>query len=478
MPVRMLVTPLLLALALLCPAVAAAQSMTHAWKDVEAIRAAAADAPPAASFAGTYASADTPLWLAPDGRFAIELPRFDDASPQLALTGRWSREGEWLVIERQSTAVDASHLELPDRLRVEAAVLAGDLAMAGGDRERVEELSLRLAESIAALRDHVDDEEFAALSAALEELAAHEPATESPSPMRLLLVSMSDGSYLVDEASLPAVASRWDGGALELRPAFWHRHDTEQAFDGKLVVDKPMAAGLPRAITDLLIPQQLRVRVLELLTPAEELAWSHHRAKARLRIDRGSDAGLFVGQDLFGLPPDEGVMIEVVELAADSAVAEIPVERFAPDDRPPLPAPGMAFSNRPQRTLGCGLPEGVELSAEVLAVDVAPTDLAWDAEGYAWFVATIDRGARDGLAAGDRIAFDSDEGWCACEGRVEAVEPQRASVRFRVQRFDDDIEGLAFPGVGDTVVTPAWQRAQWEARSLEAEASGSDVIVD
>ena len=81
MPVRMLVTPLLLALALLWPVAAATQSMALAWKDVEAIRVAAEEAPPGAPFPGAFASGDMPLWLAPDGRFAFQMPRFDDASP-------------------------------------------------------------------------------------------------------------------------------------------------------------------------------------------------------------------------------------------------------------------------------------------------------------------------------------------------------------------------------------------------------------
>lgn len=243
--------------------------------------------------------------------------------------------------------------------------------------------------------------------------------------------------------------------------------DGDGGFDGGFTIADPLDAGLPAELTDLLIPGIVRARVLEVLTPADAIAWKSHRGEVRVRIDRGADARLFVGQVLNGTPPDEHIGARLVEVGEDTAIATIDIERFAPGDFPQMPRPGIVLANRLQDPIGCPLPVGVALAATVTDVPDGADELAWDEDGFAFFELVIDRGARHGLAPGDRLEYDPEDDWCACQGRVQSVESQHATVLFRVQRFHPDHE-VAIPGKGDELVTPAWRSSYNTFDSLQS----------
>lgn len=448
------------------------------WREVERIRETAMAATARPGPLGKFDSHGGPLYLAPDGRFVM-VPTFEEVEARGAMLGTHTLDGNILVLRFTGSATNRDLLTAQEAAAYD--VMAAALAVAqqedAMDAERAQQ---RLESALQHAAGVVGEEELAQLHMALEHI--DELDVDVAHEQRLLAVPHAEATLLVDADSLAMLASRWRGAELTLDAQMWklpataagHQTDGE-AFDGSVVIARPLQAGLPPEITDLLIPGIVQARVVEVLTRPEDLAWKSHRGEVRVRIDRGADVGLFVGQMLNGMPPDERLGARVIEVLDASAVASIEVERFAPGDVPQMPAPGIVLANRVEHPLGCPLPVGVAVAATVTMAPEGADQLDWDEEGFAFFELTIDRGSHDGLALGDVFRFDPEDGWCNCEGQVRAVAAKSATVLFRLHRYGADHE-VPTPGAGDMLVTPAWRSAYGAFNAPDAAETEVEVV--
>ena len=457
-----------------CAASAQAFEPLTEWREVERIRAAATAAHAQAGTLGRFDSHAGPLYLAPDGRFAL-VPEFDAEAPLGAMVGTHQTDGNALLLRFTGSATNRDMLPEAEAAAYDV-MAAAHLVARQDDGQAAADAQQRLGSALERAAGVLGEEALAELHAAVEHIDeidafAHE--------QRLLVVAHSGGVLLVDTDSLATLASRWRGAELTLNAQMWKLPEAAlasqpdgEAFDGSVVIARPLQAGLPAELAGLLIPGVVQARVVEVLTRAEDVAWKLHRGQVRVRIDHGTDAGLFVGQLLNGMPPDERIAAELVEVAEASAVATIEVERFAPGDAPQMPTRGIVLANRVEHPLGCPLPVGVPVAATVTKAP-ASDQLEWDEEGFAFFELAIDRGSRDGLALGDAFEFDPQDGWCSCEGQVRALAAKSATVLFRVQRYAAEHD-VPLPAAGDTLVTPAWRSAFGQFDAPQALPAAAD----
>ena len=417
------------------------------WSDVQAIVDSVDGARPQAG-AMKFEGQGQAYYLARDGRMALltELdarmleqmrahdPDFDPASMP-AMLGTWESGGAWLTLKPTDAAFQ-------DETARAAAV---ERMMAEYEAETEEEL----AQFIAALEE--SDGEAG-------------EASDEPDGTRFLRVPFRSGEVLLAEMSLKWIAKAWDGqGPLSLMATAWRLPEAEMTRDAdgdpEFEIANPLSAGLPQELAGLLRRDTIEGRVVEVLETPDTLKWNHHSATVRVRLDRGANHGMYKGMDVYGLPPDEGFFAAVTELKGESSIAELHVSRFSPNHLPPLPTVGLRVATRRAKGVGCAVDTSAAVRAKVLSVALAKERLAWDDEGFAWVAMSIDQGARHGLAAGDKLQGEIDE--LDGEGLVTAVQPERAEVLWRVQRYSED-QPVRLPAVGEALVTNAWKRAEWD----------------
>lgn len=421
------------------------------WSEVTEIERRAK----AGGLAGYEAASGTWL-LAPDGRIAIVFLRDEDEDGEgarSAMLGRYELQGSWLTVELGGSAIDLASLSKEQRAEYEewqaASLAAKDAAQAA---TAPHEAGARAGPDPAAdTESEIDAEAAAQAEAELE-------AIRRP---RYLRVAYRGGELLVREQFLPMAANQWNGKEpLELYAEAWRLPAGAAPKDGEhtFKIEDPLRAGLPYELARLLRADAIEARVAEVLETAETLEWQRQRAKVHLLLDRGQHAGLYVGMSLRGLPPDEEFSGEIVSATADQSRLELQVERFAPGDAVALPTPGVRFTTRGERG-ACAIDTSVALRAKVATVATPAELVQWDEEGYAWFELQLDQGAAQGLAVGDRLHAENDE--TDGEGRVLSVASRHATVQWRAQRYSKTAK-LQLPAAGDALVTPAWQRAEWD----------------
>jgi hypothetical protein len=423
------------------------------WSQVEDIERSAR----AGGVAG-YQSSNGSWLLVPDGRLAMLIARGDDDGPRSAMLGRYRFQGAWLAIELDGSALDLASLSKEQRADYEewqatsaAAQAAADVADAG------EDAADPAAEAEAAPPARAFDD----IQARAELQSEIDAAFESFRRPRFLRVPYRGGELLVREQFLPMIANGWDGkGPLQVHAEAWRlpAAAAPQEDESSFEIADPLRAGLPHELARLLRADAIEARVTEVDEDAQSLRWERQRAKVHLRLDRGEHAGLYAGMYLRGLPPDEEFSGKIVSAGAKHARLELHLERFAPGDAVALPAPGVRFTTRSERG-ACAIDTGVALRAKVETVATPAERVRWDDEGYAWFELRLDQGAAQGLAAGDRLHAEDDE--IDGEGRVLSVASRHATVQWRAQRYSAEMP-VRLPAAGDALVTPAWQRAEWD----------------
>lgn len=423
-----------------------------AWSEVEEVQRAAEKAG-----SPDYISHGSRWIMAPEGRHAMvmELPEDSDI-PRSAMLGSYRREGQWLVIEYKGHAIDLASLNEEQRIEYEAFQAASEAEMEAAVAEIEAELGdVEMTDDADADAAVVDAEAEAELEAEMAQ-AMHR---------RYLIVPYRGGEVLLDEAMLADTAARWKGeGPLHLMPAAWRVPGMDQPTNFKqpmpeFVVDHPLQAGLPWDLARLLRRDAIEARVVEVLETPDTLVWSHHRAKVQLRLDRGERDGLYVGMDVYGLPPDEGVFAALTEVHADTAIATLDLQRFSPQDEVQLPTRGIRLTTRRAGTIGCSIDTSAAVRGKVLRVATEPADLAWDDEGFAFVELELDQGRAQDLAVGDELHGEDYE--LDGEGRVRSVQPDRSTVLWRIQRYHEGQE-LNLPTAGAALITPAWRRAEWD----------------
>jgi hypothetical protein len=417
------------------------EGLLRPWSEVEAVM----EAPGTLRYDSSFQS----YWLTRDGRFAVGpvATEEEDTADRPASLGTWSEQGAWLTLRQR-------YLAYPS-----------DAALAQA-RKKLEDYRAELEANADTPEKQA---ELAEQFAAWEEMAERQQE-EPVAGMRLLRVPYAGGELLVPEWSVKFVASRWDGkGPLELTPAAWRLPPGQVTEDPDglptFEIHNPLSAGLPVELAGLLRRDAIQGSVVEVLDTPETLKWESHAATVRVKLDRGANHGLYQDMDLYGLPPDEDFFAQVKELEGEEAVALVHVSRFSATDVPDLPVRGLRFTTRRQTGTGCHIDTSAAVRGKVLAVATPPKGVAWDKDGFAFVEMTIDQGSRHGLLAGDRFGAEIDE--VDGEGRVQRIEPERAVVLWRVQRYDED-EGIHWPAVGDALVTPAWQRAADDTFGSEA----------
>lgn len=421
------------------------ESMLRPWSDVESVL----EAPGTLKFENAYQA----YWMARDGRLVTRSARpGDDGEP--AALGTWQGDGAWLTLKQ-------GHVAYPS----DAA-----LAQARKEWEDYRAEFEANAQTEEAQAEFLIEEDTQAGAEEEAEEAADEGDSE-PSGMRLLRIPHAGGELLVAEWSLKSLAASWDGsGPLKVMPMAWRlppgrAPDATEDFP-TFEIAHPLSAGLPIELAGLLRRDAIQGSVIEVLDTPEMLKWESHEATVRVKLDRGSNHGLYQDMDLYGLPPDEGFFAQVVELKGEEGVAELHVSRFSAADAPELPSRGLRFTTRREAGTGCHVDTSAAVRGKVLALATPPKAAAWDEDGFAFIELAIDQGSRHGLMAGDDFGAEIDD--VRGEGRVERVEPDRATVLWRAQRYDEDDE-IRWPAVGDALVTPAWQREAWDAFGSDAE---------
>ena len=428
---------------------------TRPWSEVQAVVDSVDGARPLAG-AMKFEGQGQMYYLAPGGRLAM-ISQLDDSlletmrehDPEFdpetipAMLGTWETSGAWLTVKTTGMA-----------FRSDAARDAAMKRMMGefetDSDEEFEDVGAELEESAAK----TDVEAEAEAEAAEQEMPG----------MRLLRVPYRRGELLLAEMSLMWTAKAWDGqGPLRVTPVAWRlpAEDLARDADGdpEFEIANPLSANLPVELSGLLRRDAIEGRIVEVLDAPDALEWKQHAATVRVRLDRGANHGMYEGMDVYGLPPDEGFFAAVTELKGETSVAELHVSRFSPKHLPPMPTAGLRVTTRRAKGVGCAVDTSAAVRAKVLAVAQAKASLAWDDEGFAWVAMTVDQGTRHGLAAGDKLQGEIDE--LDGEGLVTAVEPERAEVLWRLQRYDEE-QPVRLPAVGEALVTLAWKRAEWD----------------
>ena len=277
---------------------------------------------------------------------------------------------------------------------------------------------------------------------------------------RLWLIPQSDGLYLMDERRLGDVANMLNtsGG---LPQWLLYSRDLPRDDDNTEFEIEDQNAGLSaedRARLPLILARLLRELPVEAkavaLENADQLAWSEHRAVLRVRLDRGENSGLYKGMEMRSAAPEE-FFGKIIELDPNSALLEVELSRFHPDDKPALPASGSRFFT-PRQGEGCHSQPGFAISGRVLSLQPErKQDLSWDADGYAFVWATLDVGRGSGLIVGDRLLAGSYS--YDLQAEVRSLTSDRAEVLIRLHRYRFD------ELVNEVLATNAWWQAQEES---------------
>lgn len=444
------------------------------WDVVEAITAAA-DAAPINALPGRFEGewGDHQLLLSPDGRMAMP---YDE----MASIGRWSQDGDWLVLTYEGSAVAPAEPLEPEEI---AAARANLLEYYEGMSE---DEALDAAEARAAADDDNADGDL--------------PYEEDREEHRLLVVENADGILLLDEEELMSLAQEWPGeGGLELTAAFWRAsgpassYVQQRAADDDFVLADPMHASVPFALRSLLRVQAIEARVVGLADADKAIEWDGNDANVMLRLDRGSDHGLLSGMRMYGLPPHDRLYASIESVTAGDAIISLSISRFAPGDAAVLPDAGTMMASRTARAIGCGIDTRAAVRAAITAVATPEGGVKRDEDGFAYVELEIDQGAHHGLALEDVFRFEGQG--VSGEGRVRRLGETTATVLWRAERdwtvvarkrvmaqaaeqFGDDTEAmdarlaqveaelssrsvpLQVPALGQHLVTPSWQSVE------------------
>jgi hypothetical protein len=424
------------------------------WTEVERIRQSADSAgiTPYASMSGSW-------WLTPDGHLAVELVGPAEASlPRSAMLGRYAFDGPWMTVSVEGAAIDLDSLSPDARAEYD-------------EWARAEEA---VAEEIEAEAEPVHD---ADVSTAPGNDADDEApmATEAPVVQRYLRVAHGALELLIDEAALVAIATAWKGqGDLEIpvyRVSAWRAPDgtvEPQDFQHVFRIADPLRAALPIELSRLLRVDPIEARATEALTQASTLGWRGGYSEFDLRLDRGSDAGLFVEMPVHGVAPDDEFRGKLIAVAPDHSTARFMIQRFSPRDPAVVPAVGMRFSTRELAPGQCALDLSAAVRGKVQATRTVTLGPEATEAGFAWAELSLDQGAAQGLAVGDVLLAESDD--IEGEGRVYRVESHRSDVLWRMHRFDESHQPQA-PGKGSALVTPAWRRVEQDVFGDELRAA-------
>jgi hypothetical protein len=417
------------------------------WSEVEEIQALATKAA-AVSGVGRYQAFGSAFFFAPDGRIAMVMDgEGKDAEASSSMLGTHRRDGNWLEVRTDGIAINIDALSPEEKAEYdELNRMADDVseAPAAADEVGASLLAEGTAEDVAP--DASDDE------------VAYDVR-------RLLFIPYRGGELLLDAPSVRRVAASWSGdGPLLIRALAWRLPEAETPAEAypEFSIDDPLAAPLPHELRSLLRRDSIETRMVEVVNPADALKWRGAYSEITMRLDRGSDHGLYPEMDLFGLPPDERIFARVTEVEKEHAIATFSIERFAPDEAVTLPTPGMRLTTRreQQGSTGCAIDTSVALRGKVVRSTPPLEEATWDEYGYAFVTLTLDQGSADGVMAGDRFNAERDE--LDGEGRVRGVSAHESQVTWRLQRYDAE-QPIKAPLPGDTLVTPAWQRAAEDA---------------
>jgi hypothetical protein len=414
------------------------------WREVEDIEARVA-----AARVAPYQSHYARWMLAPDGRFAlISAGSQEHGHPSTAMLGRFARNGAWLELSYEDSAIDLA--SMTPEARAELAAHEAEFAEAAA--AHLAEADPAIATDVEAEADSTDEDDLA--------------SENDSSTRRFLIVPHRHGELLIEGDHLIDIATDWKGeGALQIAAYLveaWRLTEGAPARDDysfEFEIDAPLSAGLPAELARLLRPDAIEARVAEVLDTHESLRWKRQQTEVRLQLNRGEKDGLFVGMPLYGLAPNDEFRGKLIEVHADHALATVSLERFSPREQPNLPGAGMRFTTRTLKGGACSLDFSAAVRGKVQAVATAAADLDWSDDGYAWFELTLDQGAGQGLTPGD-VLYPEDHA-VEGEGRVLQVRDKSTIVLWRAMRYDESV-APQLPSIDTALVTPAWRRAEYD----------------
>ncbi|MEZ5483746.1 MAG: hypothetical protein R3F01_01040 [Lysobacteraceae bacterium] len=392
------------------------------WAEVEAVRQAA-ESGRGMAFSGRSGR----LLFADDQRVARIY------SDKWAFLGSYTREGNRLSIRFNAVSADLSALDADGLARYQTG--------AAQYRER------------AAAR---------AVAAGVESVA--DPAEPRViTREQYLLVSLPDGDVLVDDdEDLRHRLRRWKAGdVLELH-TWWAGSEVLQQRSALMQFADPLNAGLPVEMTRLLTPGTIEVQLVDVLDSEETVAWEGEYGSVRVRLDRGEDNGVFPEMRFWGLPPDEGLQLHVVESQADHAIARIAIKRFAPGDPVELPTVGTLLASREPgaKPAERETPTQISVSGRVLSAERKTDDPAFDTDWAIFITLTLDVGRDSGFSLGDSVFHEGYfgpefVGPQGAEGRVVTMDDSTTTVLLRVPISSPE-NGVGLPEVGREFGTAAW----------------------
>ena len=429
------------------------------------------------------------LLLGGDGRFLRldSLPGIDE--PLQIQHGSFRREGDWLVLQPELMALNPSAF----RHMLEREMVTSLLWSAAAMAEVEEVLQLDAAAVLAAWDELAADEawwdNFAGdleevLDGALLEPELG-PAQGAPS-RRLLRVPASGGELLMDASMLVSLAQSWSGhGPLPIEA--WKVLASEATVpvtggprgEAPLyMVADPLAEAVPVALRSLLRTQPVEASVVE-IESIEVSEWEPLDGVARLRLDAGREQGVVEGFELRGIQDADAFWLEIKQVAANESIAQVHYSRFAPDEPPSLPVPGMRFSSRRAAVdfQACAIDTDFASASRAEVVAVRPLlGPEFQHDYWLWAEVDIDQGSEQGLSVGDRYTLEGDD-WRLGEGKLRRVEANRATLIWRIGSYRPESaqiedEGVAADGnldgapqvvevlkPGLVVVNDAWRRA-------------------
>jgi hypothetical protein len=400
------------------------------WAEVEALQ----QAPRAASLEGWQMPEGT-IAFTRDGRFVIAPTGADGGD--VAMFGGYRLEGPWIDFTIQGLARNLANLPADERAQAEAAL--EEMLAAEANAE-----AAPAAGTVATAESH------AAPPLEGDLMPGDGRHDELGRTERLLRLAYGGGEVLLRESALVRAGNEWDGQArLELQAVAWRFPAASVRLREQMpsvVLTDPRQAGLPFDVARLFAREPVEARVTALVEAPAALDWQGGYTFAHVRLDRGAKAGLYPGMQLRGLPPDDHIAGEVVALRDEQALVQVMLERFAPDDAPALPTPGLRMTSR----AAAPVDGTVAVRATVVGVEPATTPALAGDQGFVWLELVLEGAA--GLRPGDRLASDSHH--ALGEGQVTRVAGNRAHVRWRAPPYALDAARL--PVEGAALVTAAW----------------------
>lgn len=454
------------------------------WSEVEAYRArlAATGEMGYTRYVGESGGEEVQLLVARDGRF-LRLESVESAGGLAqAELGKQVRQGDWLLIERERSAMNPQAFR--QFLQRELVVA---LMMSAADMAEIEDTTeLPLDALLAAWDAHEDlsaGEDIAVRLAEYVEMAI--PSEESSqavgqAPSRMLLMPVPGGQALLPENRLVGLAQSWPGHG-PLRVPAWQVLATEAASalargndpDSPVhVIVDPLADSMPMALRGLLRTEPVEAAVLA-IESLETSDWSPLSGTARIRLDAGTEHGMAKGFELRGLQDASEYRLRVEQVDARESVAVLGYWKFAPDEAPAVPAPGMRFSSRAQVSEHTSCAIDIDFASANRAKILAVRPLQgpeFESDYQLWAEVDIDQGSEHGLRVGDSYYPEGDQ-WRLGEGRLRRVEARSATLIWRAEIF-----GLRALAVADETQDPFGSDVSSSPELAEALKLGQAVV--